>query len=227
MNTVSRILALSTLTLGISGFATVSHAELYYGLGFSQMLDGGEFEEELKNDYKVISAYQGYNAGLDKETIDISHGQGLTATIGFPIKNNLSLETRYSLYKDAVDVKTKISDSDGYGNSYSFDTATKADAHKFGLHGVYRHSLNEYLYVKGAVGATYTMYDGEVKYKLSSKFDGESEYSERTGKIEREKFSGEGSLGLGLRLTSCCNMELEYNTSKENDTASLSVMWRF
>lgn len=227
-------LAVATLTIGA---ATAANAELYYGLGYTH-----NFESEgLKNSFDEVeirsTEYLDGRGVYDSHSFNFETGKGVTATVGFPVKNNFAIEARYTYIADAIDSKLEINSTqpvyneetggiDIYDVKETFDF--NADAHKFGVHGVYRHSLNEYVYAKGGVGITHTMYEQGGKYTQYLNNEVQNvEINMKPKKFKEARTELEASLGIGVRLSSCCNLELEYNSSAHNDSATASVVWRF
>lgn len=228
--------ALAALAIGVTNAA---HADLYYGVGYAESFGTAAVEEPFK---EITTSTETNVTGSSTAYSDSNYevgNSGITAMVGFPVKNNFAIETRYTYVPDAVTYDIKTGGDAlvlvGEGEEESLEVAPftetadyKASVHKFGLHGVYRHSLNSFLYVKGGAGITYTVYDSKGVYVRT--INGEEDarlVNIRPKKFKEQRAELEASLGFGVRLSSCCNIELEYNSSQYQESATASLVWRY
>lgn len=239
-------IALCVATLSAIGAA---NADVYYGLGYTQNTKSDRVEAVLRSHLLDQTLAENFSptggVGFNYETND-----GITAMIGFPVKNNFAIEARYTYFTNWIDSNTSVSgmelreyeatdEAEAYSELIDVDKHSKfqADAHKIGLHGVYRHSLNSFIYAKGAAGVTFTTSDLNGKFtKTSYTEEGETVDVENKDikniramgiKVKRDQLEVEATVGLGFRITSRINMELDYNASKHQETATAQVVWRW
>lgn len=233
---------LALTALALSAVSGVANAKLYYGLGYTHNLESPRGEQFF------IDAVRGITDEAKTERLYIDHQYnheskgGVTGFVGIPIKSNFAIEARYSMFnnwidhsfamqeqatRDVLDENDEVVGVEEGISDVRYDFTTKGQ--KFGLHGVYRHSLNSFLYVKGGIGVTHTMTEG-LRGNLTHTFNDEV-ISAKNNQIYKgykdSRTDLEGSLGLGVRMTSCCNFEIEYNSSQYQETATASIVWQF
>lgn len=228
-----------------------TNAQIYYGLGYTQNSKSDAADTVFRAhalNLGVVESLKAETTALDGMEYGYETNNGITAMVGFPIKNNFSIEARYTYFKDWIDAKYAVTgkrlveveaeeeggESSLYETDFRQQEQYQADAHKIGLHGVYRHSLNSVVYAKGAVGITYTTSD--LKGTYTTMEGGETvsvdskDMKSMTGigsKVERDQTNIEATIGIGFRITSRCNVELDYNTSKDQESATAQLVWRW
>lgn len=228
------------VTVAAAGIS-VAQAESYYGLGYTQNFKNDRVEAVMRS--HLVSETLESTIPITGVDFQNNKNYGVTGVFGIPVKGNFAIEARYTYFNDFIDSSYRI---DGINSSYDEElgeafvdeigneTIVRGDAHKFGLHGVYRHSLNSFLYAKGAVGATYTTAD--LKHTRNTYTNGTLTETEQnnlkyaTGmgqKFKNNQFDVEATVGIGIRLTSCCNLELDYNSSKYQESATAQVVWHW
>lgn len=232
-----------SVTMAFGGvLATNAHAnEWYYGVG------GGQFEVRNLGDFKInnssINASGSYNEGV-----------GGTITIGRHIKGPFSIEASYTKVK-GHDIAIKGTDSSINYSSYeafltnngefevdeeieaqllkasengvdpAFKTDLEMEQDIYNVSATYRHQLNNTFYAKAKVGVSY--YDLKIKSATTSNIYGNQDVKKQFNNLNSDEIELVGGVGIGARLSSCCNIEVNYDSTADYQSVQGALVWRF
>ncbi len=241
MNKMHKIAISTAFAMGSLLATNTQASDWYYGVG------GGQFEVRNLGDFKVDTAQLSAKGTYDE-------GVGGTITIGRHIKGPFSIEASYTKVK-GHDISIKGNDSsinyDSYqafltnngqieiddeieakliaarenGVSSAFNTEIELEQDIFNLSATYRHQLGNTFYAKAKVGVSY--YDLKVKNAKSTTVFGTSENNKMYANLNQDEIELVGGVGIGARLSSCCNIEVNYDSTADYQSVQGALVWRF
>ena len=241
MKNLTKIAFSVTMAIGGLFAANAQASEWYYGVG------GGQFEVRNLGDFKVnnsnIQASGSYDEGI-----------GGTITVGRHIKGPFSIEASYTKVK-GHDIAIKGTDNSINYDSYesfltnngeleideeieakllqasqngvdpTFKTDLELEQDIYNVSATYRHQLNNTFYAKAKVGVSY--YDLKIKSATTSNIYGSQDAKKTFNELNRDEIELVGGVGIGARISSCCNIEVNYDSTADYQSVQGALVWRF
>lgn len=241
MKNLTKIAFSVTMAIGGVFASTAQASEWYYGVG------GGQFEVRNLGDFKVNNSNIQASGSYDE-------GVGGTITVGRHIKGPFSIEASYTKVK-GHDISIKGTDSSINYNSYesfltnngeleideeieaklleasqngvdpTFKTDLELEQDIFNVSATYRHQLNNTFYAKAKVGVSY--YDLKIKSAKTSNIYGNQDVKKSFNELNRDEIELVGGVGIGARISSCCNIEVNYDSTADYQSVQGALVWRF
>lgn len=241
MKKLTKIAFSVTMAIGAVFSSNAQASEWYYGLG------GGQFEVRNLGDFKInnsnIQAAGSYKDGV-----------GGTFTVGRHIKGPFSIEAsytkvkghdisikgtdnsiNYSSYESFLtnngeleideEIEAKLLQASQNGVDQTFKTDLELEQDIFNVSATYRHQLNNTFYAKAKVGVSY--YDLKVKSATTSNIYGVTDTKKSFNDLNRDEIELVGGVGIGARISSCCNIEVNYDSTPDYQSVQGALVWRF
>lgn len=240
MKQLSKLALATTMIVG-GAFSTANASEWYYGIGGSQT--------EIRNlgDFKIKNADVQATGSYDE-------GLGATFTIGRHIKGPFAIEASYTKVSGHevqiqgidsninyeqfesvltnngeieidADLEQQLLQAKENGLNQEFTTYIDLDQDIYNVSATYRHQLNNTFYAKAKVGVSY--YDLKLKRAEQVNLFGRQDVKDQFKNLNEDQIELVGGVGVGARLSSCCNIEVTYDSTADYQSVQGALVWRF